>query len=269
MRGLAPGFRALRLARDDVETRRLIGIYVDTKTHQLFASYVVTQFDGTERLALHNLNTGLHLQVIRVDEADPARGPALKEWETNIIAVQLRLGLATDLQPVGWAFRILLDGSVETPNHKHLIQSGSIGTFGDYKGSWFAYTCRSVDGKPAEEFYLATVRDQAGRMVPDACAAVREQGSAAVGAKAIVNFEYFVTEDDRVLTFIDDAPVVVVDPGLDGHDIRVDGGVLVVSKAVVGDILREHGEHEEWNDLTKEEISRHVLERACRTGPRP
>jgi len=79
-----------------------------------------------------------------------------------------------------------------------------------------------------------------------------------------------VTEEDRLLTFVDDTPVVVVDAGLDGHDVRVHGGVLVVAKALLNALMRNelwraHGAtpDEEWNILSNEEISQYVLERAC------
>ncbi|HZH26637.1 MAG TPA: hypothetical protein VEY95_05580 [Azospirillaceae bacterium] len=71
-RGLAPGFRALHLAREGFEIHRHIGHRhiggcVDAATGRLFARHVVTLPDGGERFGLHNLDTGFPVQRIRPD----------------------------------------------------------------------------------------------------------------------------------------------------------------------------------------------------------
>jgi len=272
VRGLPPGFRVLHLAREDFETHTDAGTYVDAATGQLFAGYVVTLSDGSKRFGLHNLHTGFHVQLIRPDMGGTFPGPTTESFWRNTRGMERRIGLKAELRPVEGA-TIIFDGTVETAGHRHLIQPGRIGTF-DSRQSWFSYICRSVDGRPAEAFFLALVQDEAGRVVPDACAAVRERGAAALLAQPPSVVSHLVTEDDRLLTFVDDRPVVVVDAGLDGHDIRVDGGVLVVARSVIIELERVHGTlgggmDEEWSTLSDEQISRHVLERACRTGPRP
>ncbi|HZH26639.1 MAG TPA: hypothetical protein VEY95_05590 [Azospirillaceae bacterium] len=272
VRGLAPGFRALHLAREDSETHRKARTYVDAATSQLFTGYVVTRPDGGERFGLHNLHTGWYLQLVRSDTGSAFPRPTTENFGESTRGVERRIGLKANLQELNKPFWISLEGMVQTAGHRHLVQDGYLGAFGSEQ-NWTSYICRSVDSGPTEDFFLALVHDQTGRVVPDACAAVRDQGADALLAVPARHVSHLVTEEDRLLSFVYDHPVVVVDAGLDGQDIRVDGGVLVVAKAVVAEIERTHGNlpsgTEEWSSLSDEEISRHVLERACRTGPRP
>jgi len=272
VRGLAPGFRALHLAREDAETHREAGTYVDAATGQLFVGYVVTLSDGSERFGLHNLHTGFYLQLVRSGVAGVFPGPELREWQRSTSGVERHIGLKADLRKLEMPFWIFLEGTVQTAGHRHLVEHGRLGTF-DNGQNWTGYICRSVDGGPTEDFFLALVHDQAGRVVPDACATVRDQGADALLAVPVRHVWHLVTEENRLVSFVYDHPVVVIDAGLDGQDIRVDGGVLVVAKAVVAEIERTHGNlpsgMEGWSSLSDEEISRHVLERACRAGSRP
>ncbi|HZH25845.1 MAG TPA: hypothetical protein VEY95_01565 [Azospirillaceae bacterium] len=271
VRGLAPGFRALHLAREDFETHRHIREYVDTATRQLFVGYAVTTPDGAERFGLHNLHTGFYLQLIRSDRGNAFPGPAREDLSRHTRGVEHRVGLKAELRPVegGW---IQSEGLAETASHRHLIQYGRLGTF-DNEQNWAHHICRSVDSGPTEDFFLALVHDQEGRVVPDACAAVRDQGAEALLARPAYFYSHLVTEDDRLLTFVYDHPLVVIDAGLDGRDIRVDGGVLVVATTVVAEIAGAHGNlpdgMEDWNSLSDQKISRHVLERACGTDGHP
>ncbi|HZH26641.1 MAG TPA: hypothetical protein VEY95_05600 [Azospirillaceae bacterium] len=179
VRGLAPGFRALHLAREDFETHLRIGDYVDPATGQLFTGYVVTRPDGSERFGLHNLHTGWYLQLVRSDKGNAFPGPARRDiWNTR--GVERRIGLKAQLQRIA-AYTIGDEATVETVGHRHLFLYGRLGMIN--KGQdWNSYICRSVDGGPAEAFFVAIVRDRAGRVVPDACAAVRDQGADALRA---------------------------------------------------------------------------------------
>ncbi|HZH27633.1 MAG TPA: hypothetical protein VEY95_10675 [Azospirillaceae bacterium] len=268
VRGLAPGFRALHVAREDFETHTDAEAYVDAATGQLLAGYVVAQPDGSERFGLHNLHTGFYVQLVRSDTGSAFPRPTTEDFGRSIRGVERRIGLKAELRPVSGGIPLFVDGSVETAGHRHLVESGHFGAF-DKKQHWFPYICRSVDGGPTEDFFLALVHDRAGRVVHDTCAAVRDQGADALLARPADRVSHLVTEEDRLLTLVRNHPVVVIDAGLDGRDVRVDGGVLVVATAVLAELLRAHGEHEEWNTLSDEVISRHVLERACRAGPRP
>jgi len=273
VRGLAPGFRALHLAREDAETHTRAGTYVDAVTGHLFVGYVVTRPDGGERFGLHNLHTGFYVQLVRSGTGGAFPRPTTVDFGRSIRGVERRIGLKANLQDLDlWPVWISLEGSAETAGHRHLVQYGRFGAF-DKKQSWFSYICRSVDGGPTEDFFLALVHDRAGRVVSDACAAVRDQGADALLALPIRFYSHIVTEEDRLLTFVRNHPVVVVDSGLDGHDIRVDGGVLVVATAVIAELERVHGNLPDgmdgYSSLSDEQISRHVLERACRMGLRP
>jgi len=265
VRGLEPGFRTLHLAHEGSEIHHRIGTYVDAATHQLFAGYVVTLPDGRERFALHNLHTGSPVPLPQPDGGGVFPGPARQDLGRNTLGVERRIGLKADLRKIDMPSWILLEGVVETAGRRHRVEYGRIGTLRKDQ-DWSHYICRSVEGGPAEEFFLAIVHGQDGRVVRDACAAVRDKGAAALLALPARQVSHLMTGEERLLTFIHDHPIVVVDAGLDGREIRVRGGVVLVAKSVIDGIARAHGRSGHYNTLSDAEMSWHVLERACRTG---